>query len=99
PRRALRGAAGGAAACARPRGARAAEPPRFGENPLRLGSDRDGILYVPKSYKDGTPTPLVLMFHGAGGTGRGVSYTFEVADELGFLVLAPDSRAEATWEM
>ena len=43
--------------------------------------------------------PLVLMLHGAGGTGRGVSYTFEIADDLGVIVLAPDSRDEATWDM
>lgn len=43
--------------------------------------------------------PLVLMFHGAGSTGRGVSYTFEIADDLGVIVLAPDSRDEATWDM
>ena len=43
--------------------------------------------------------PLVLMLHGAGSTGRGVSYTFEIADDLGVIVLAPDSRDEATWDM
>ena len=43
--------------------------------------------------------PLVLMLHGAGGTGRAVSYTFEIADDLGIIVLAPDSRDEATWDM
>ena len=74
-------------------------PPRFGENPLKLGSDRDGILYIPSGYKDGVPMPLVLMLHGAGGTGRDVSYTFEIADHLGVIVLAPDSRDEATWDM
>jgi phospholipase/carboxylesterase len=98
-RRDFLGSVAGAAVLAGARRARAAQPPRFGENPLRLGSDRDGILYIPKGYKDGTPTPLVLMFHGAGGTGRGVSYTFEIADQLGVIVLAPDSRDEATWDM
>ncbi len=92
-------AAGGAAAalaCGWP--ADAADPVRIGQQPLKLGSDRDGVLFVPKGYKADVPTPLVLMFHGAGGTGLGVSYTFEHADDLGVIVLAPDSRDEATWD-
>ena len=87
------------AALARPRRARAAEPPRYGENPLKLGSDRDGILYIPKGYKDGTPAPMALVFHGAGSTGRNVSYAYDIADDLGVILLAPDSRDEATWDM
>ena len=83
----------------RARATRAADPTRFGENPLKLGTDRDGILYIPRGYKEGTPMPLVLMLHGAGGSGRGVSYTFEIADDLGVIILAPDSRDEATWDM
>ena len=92
-------AAGGAAAalaCGWP--ADAADPVRIGQQPLKLGSDRDGVLFVPKGYTADVPTPLVLMFHGAGGTGLGVSYTFEHADDLGVIVLAPDSRDEATWD-
>jgi phospholipase/carboxylesterase len=76
----------------------AADPVRLGQQPLKLGSDRDGVLFVPKGYKPEVPAPLVLMFHGAGGTGLGVSYTFTVADDLGIIVLAPDSRDEATWD-
>ena len=92
-------AAGAAAALGSSRAIRGAEPTRFGENPLKLGSDRDGLLYIPRGYREGVPMPLVLMFHGAGSTGRGVSYTFEIADDLGVIVLAPDSRDEATWDM
>ena len=98
-RREFLAVAAAGAVVARPSRARAADPPRYGENPLKLGSDRDGILYVPKGYKEGTPTPLVLMFHGAGSTGRNVSYAYPIADDLGFLILAPDSRDEATWDM
>jgi phospholipase/carboxylesterase len=98
-RRAFLGAAAAAAALGSSRAIRGAEPTRFGENPLKLGSDRDGLLYIPREYKEGVPMPLVLMFHGAGSTGRGVSYTFDIADDLGVIVLAPDSRDEATWDM
>jgi predicted esterase len=81
------------------RAARAADPTRFGENPLKIGADRDGLLYIPRGYKEGVAMPLVLMLHGAGSTSRGVSYAFEIADDLGAIVLAPDSRDEATWDM
>ena len=91
--------ASGAALFAGARRARGAEAPRYGENPLKLGSDRDGILYIPKGYKDGTPAPMALIFHGAGSTGRNVSYAYEIADDLGVILLAPDSRDEATWDM
>jgi len=43
--------------------------------------------------------PLILMLHGAGNTALSVTYTFEIADDLGFIVLAPDSRDESTWDM
>jgi len=69
-----------------------------GQHPLKLGSDRDGLLYVPRGYKAGTPAPLLLMFHGAGNTSLSVQYTFGLADEFGVLILAPDSRDEATWD-
>jgi len=36
--------------------------------PLQLsGSDRDGAVYVPPSYRHDSPGPLVLTLHGAGG--------------------------------
>ena len=97
-RRRFLAAGGGAAAlgCAWP--AAASDPVRVGQQPLKLGSDRDGVLFIPKGYTPDVPAPLVLMFHGAGGTGLGVSYTFGVADALGVIVLAPDSRDEATWD-
>ena len=91
-------AGGAAAGLGFSRPAAAGGPARIGQQPLQLGSDRDGVLFVPKNYKADVPTPLVLMFHGAGGTGLGVSYTFGVADDLGAIVLAPDSRDEATWD-
>jgi phospholipase/carboxylesterase len=71
-----------------------------GQHDLKLGeADRDGVLYIPRGYSPDTPAPLIVMLHGAGNTGRGVAYTFPLADEFGVVVLAPDSRDEATWDM
>ncbi len=82
------------------RSARGAEPVRIGQQPLKLGDgDRDGLLYIPRGYKPDSKMPLVLMLHGAGSTSLNVAYTFPIADELGAIVLAPDSRDEATWDL
>ena len=77
---------------------RAAEDLAPGEHPLGLGSDRDGLIYVPAQYKSGVGMPLVVMLHGAGGNGYSARARFPLADELGFLILAPDSRDERTWD-
>ena len=99
-RRSFLTAAAGIAVAPRRRARAAADPVRIGQQKLKLAEgDRDGLLYVPQNYKPDAATPLVLMFHGAGSSALNVSYTFPIADELGFLVLAPDSRDEATWDM
>jgi phospholipase/carboxylesterase len=69
-----------------------------GRQPLQLGTDRDGFVYVPAGYTPGKPLPLLVMLHGAGNTSLSVQYTFPLADELGIFVLAPDSRDERTWD-
>ena len=69
----------------------------YGQTALGLSDDgRDGVLYVPKSYKAGTPMPLVMMLHGFGGWGDGQRGIFALAEELGFIVIAPESR-DITW--
>lgn len=70
-----------------------------GEHPLKLDNVRDGLLYVPKGYRAGIAMPLVVMFHGAGGSGLSTRYAFPFADEFGFIILAPDSRSELTWDL
>lgn len=74
--------------------------PPTGLVPLQLsGSDRDGVLYVPASYRPGHPAPLVLSLHGAGGSGRrSLRRLLPLADQRGLLLLSPDSR-EATWDV
>jgi predicted esterase len=72
------------------------DPIPYGATRLGLEDERDGTLYVPKSYKDGTPMPLLMMLHGFGGGGEGVRYTFPLAEEFGVIIIAPDSRG-LTW--
>ena len=72
------------------------DPIPYGVSKLGLEDDRDGTLYVPKSYKDGTPMPLLMMLHGFGGTGEGVRYTYPLAEEFGVIIVGPESRG-LTW--
>ena len=53
-------------------------------------------LHVPASYRPGRPVPLVLAFHGAGGTGSGMQAQTglsALADQRGFLVAYPQGLA------
>jgi phospholipase/carboxylesterase len=71
-----------------------------GTHDLKLGDgDRDGIYYVPKNYSPDKAWPLIVLLHGAGGTGRATSYAFPFADEFGVVLAAPDSRDEGTWDL
>jgi phospholipase/carboxylesterase len=66
---------------------------------LGLGSDRDGLLYVPEGYEAGRETPLAITLHGAGGDGRsGISHFIDLADEFGVVLLAPASRGRS-WDV
>lgn len=67
----------------------------------RLGLDgrRDALLYVPAGAEPDAPAPLVMMLHGAGGNGNNAFGMMRpLADELGIMLLAPDSR-ERTWDL
>lgn len=67
--------------------------------PLHIDSgSRDALLYVPKGYKKGDATPLVLLLHGAGSDPRnGLLPLLPLADEHRLLLLAPGSRGR-TWD-
>lgn len=88
---------------ARPRvGAKTTGTPRLlsgqaGRRALGLDGARDAILQLPASVAS-TPIPLVVLLHGAGGSGDGVLRRLgPVADEAGVAVLAPDSRG-SSWD-
>ena len=70
-----------------------------GLHPLGLNDQRDGLLFVPDSYRADTPAPLVLMLHGAGSDARsGLRPLQDLANEAGLILLAPDSRGR-TWDV
>lgn len=108
------GAAGSTIACAIPgltdpisKGsarltARVGTPSATGAKGLRalgLGDNvADGVIYVPASYTPSTPAPLVLLLHGAGGSGANFITRFiPEADATGQVLIAPDSR-KTTWD-
>jgi phospholipase/carboxylesterase len=74
------------------------EGPR-GLHPLGLERRRDAFVYVPAVYRADRPAPLVVMLHGAGGSGRPhLRHLQPLADEAGMILLAPDSRLQS-WDI
>ena len=70
---------------------------KYGESRLGISDDeRDGTLYVPKSYKAGTPMPVLMMLHGFAGAGESARGLFPLAEEFGVIIIAPESRG-LTW--
>jgi phospholipase/carboxylesterase len=56
-------------------------------------------LYVPAGYRKETPSPLVLLLHGAGEDARdGLAQLRGQADEAGLILLALGSRGP-TWDL
>jgi phospholipase/carboxylesterase len=77
-----------------------------GEQPLGLGgpllingtiSWRDGTLYIPKIAKQHKQMPLLVWLHGGGGSADDIRHIFPLAEELGVVILAIDSRHN-TWD-
>jgi len=57
------------------------------------GLNRTFLLHVPPSYDGSADVPLVLAYHGHGGTGRGqalVTHMSDVADANGFIAAYPN---------
>jgi phospholipase/carboxylesterase len=96
-REAVSRAAGRVHLYARP-GRTAGEAPT-GLQSLGFDVERDGLLYVPTSYRVDRPSPLVLTLHGAGGTAQhGLAPLLDLADQSGLILVAPGSREE-TWDV
>jgi phospholipase/carboxylesterase len=68
------------------------------EEPLRLGVERDGLLYVPDGAEPGAP--VLIFLHGATGTGRRhLRAVLAAADRYGVVLVAPDSRHPNSWDL
>jgi phospholipase/carboxylesterase len=80
-------------------------PAARGEQQLGLEARRDGVLFVPASADaprrgsgQAERVPLLVLLHGAGGSGESVLRRIRAAaEEAGVVVLAPDSRG-STWD-
>ncbi len=60
------------------------------------GLERTYIVHVPATYRPQTPSPLVIMLHGGGGTARAAMWETEwaaKADKEGFLAVFPNAMA------
>jgi phospholipase/carboxylesterase len=65
---------------------------------LGLRAGRDALLYIPESSKKFEKAPLIVSLHGATrNADRGIELLRSLADEHGFLLLAPASEAQ-TWD-
>jgi phospholipase/carboxylesterase len=72
--------------------------PSAGTQPLLIDALRDGRLYVPPGLTSGVPAPLILLLHGASGSGQSMLDALQkYADPLGAVLLCPDSR-DFTWD-
>jgi phospholipase/carboxylesterase len=77
---------------------RATEALEPGEHVLADNNGRRTLLYLPPSYQAGTPTPFLLMLHGARGNGdRTLEQERAAADEHGVILLSASSR-QGTWD-
>jgi phospholipase/carboxylesterase len=74
-----------------------ASPLPAGRHQLTAGTGRTGFLYIPTSYRHGRPAPLLVLFHGAGQSSSEWNGATQVADQLGVVLVVPDSR-NATWD-
>ncbi len=57
------------------------------------GRLRTYYLYTPKSYSSHRPMPLVMVFHGHGGSGRSIAHVSrfnDLAEQKGFIAVYPD---------
>lgn len=66
---------------------------------LLLRNKRGALLYVPPTLETGTPAPLAVMLHGAGGNAEhGLQLLRDYADGDRMILLAPESR-KMTWDI
>jgi phospholipase/carboxylesterase len=60
-------------------------------------SSRDGLLYVPATYRPDAPLPLLVALHGAGGRADNWRSFTTAAEDRGLILAVPESRGR-TWD-
>ncbi len=66
---------------------------------MHLRAERDALIYVPRSYIPGHPTPTVITLHGAGSNAtRGLHWFRGLAEKVGTVLVSPASE-ERTWDL
>ena len=84
---------------AKPNGKPVGNKASIGTQTLKLGIEKESLIYVPKDYNPGTPACLAVMLHGSGGiAAHGLSYLQQYADVLNIILLAPASQ-DYTWDI
>ena len=71
----------------------------YSESLVHDGLERTYHVHISRSYNSSQPTPLVIVLHGGGSTGKGmIRYTGfnAIADEENFIVAYPDG-VEQRW--
>ena len=71
----------------------------FRRGQTRIGQDleRGGYLFVPESYREDQPAPLLVALHGGGGHAGRWSDLHAACENRGIVLVAPDSRGR-TWD-
>ncbi|MEP9354345.1 esterase [Xanthobacter sp. KR7-65] len=70
-----------------------------GRHELGLAAERDALLVVPEGIDSSAPVPLMVLFHGGGGSAQKILPMMEThAARLGFLLLVPQS-VFPTWDI
>jgi predicted esterase len=83
---------------ARPGNSIEGDVPFTGLHHLDLGG-KDGLIYVPETYRPSIPANLAVMLHGAGGdAAHGMSLIRNYADANNMILLAPVAQ-EYSWDI
>ncbi len=75
----------------------AASPTRGDFDPVAFGGARPAQLYVPTSYADATPAPLLVLLHGYSASGAVQDLYLglrQYAESRGFLYVYPDGTVD-----
>jgi polyhydroxybutyrate depolymerase len=68
-------------------------------DPVPFGGSRPTTLYVPSSYSDAKPAPLLVLLHGYGTSGLTQDLYLDLrkyAEQLGLLYVHPDGTVDST---